>query len=344
MLAVLEVTAPIFALIFAGFMAPRLKLLPLNGVASINAFVFYFALPAMLFRIISQQSLASFNAPKFIIAYAVTGLLVFVFMAAVSRKVHGFKQGIVFGLNSAHGNVGYLGIALVTELAVHGGPSGNGLGNGILAPIVLVIMTDILVVIVLGIACLEWSAANDKQKDLRMLQDNESAGAGVFKADQRWKLLYKVPFGILKSPLVFSIVAGLIYVVLHEKLGVHMWDAADAFIRIMAAAAGPCALFAIGASIGDRHLNIDSEVLGLTVAKLLVHPILAALVLFIVFKIDKTTASIGVLAACLPAASNTFIIAERYGARSEPLAQSILVGTLISVASVTFFIWFLGLR
>jgi malonate transporter and related proteins len=342
MLAVLEVTAPIFALIFAGFMAPRLKLLPPNGVASINAFVFYFALPAMLFRIISQQSLASFNAPKFIAAYALTGLLVFIFMAAVSRKVHGFKQGIVFGLNSAHGNVGYLGIALVTELAVHGGPSGNGLGNGVLAPLVLVIMVDILVVMVLSIACLELSVVKDKQ--LRMLEVNERLGSSDSRASHHWQLIYKVPMGILKSPLVFSIVSGLVYVVLHEKLGVQMWGPAEAFIRIMAAAAGPCALFAIGASIGDRHLKIDSEVLGLTVAKLLIHPILAALVLFIVFKIDKTTASIGVLAACLPAASNTFIIAERYGARSEPLAQSILVGTLISVASVTFFIWFLGLR
>jgi malonate transporter and related proteins len=342
MLAVLEVTAPIFALIFAGFMAPRLKLLPPNGVASINGFVFYFALPAMLFRIISQQSLASFNAPKFIIAYALIGLVIFIFMASVSRHVHGFKQSIAFGLGSAHGNVGYLGIALVTELAVHGGPSGNGLGNTVLAPIVLVIMTDILVVIVLGIACLEWSAASDKQ--LRMHEGNEHSGSSASRAAQRWQLIYKVPFGILKSPLVFSIIGGLIYVVLHEKLGVQMWGPADAFIRILAAAAGPCALFAIGASIGDRRLKIDSEVLGLTVAKLLVHPILAALVLFIVFKIDKTTASIGVLAASLPAASNTFIIAERYGARSEPLAQSILVGTLIGVASVTFFIWFLGLR
>jgi malonate transporter and related proteins len=75
MLAVLEVTAPVFALIFAGFLAPRLKVLPDSGVAGINAFVFYFALPAMLFRVITQQPLASFNSPRFILAYGVTGLL-----------------------------------------------------------------------------------------------------------------------------------------------------------------------------------------------------------------------------------------------------------------------------
>jgi malonate transporter and related proteins len=331
MLAVLEVTAPVFALIFAGFLAPRLKVLPHSGVAGINAFVFYFALPAMLFRVITQQPLASFNSPRFILAYGATGLLIFGYMALVSKRVHGFKQSIVFGLNSAHGNVGYLGVALVTELATHGGSSGKGLGTAILAPIVLVIMSDILVVIVIGIACLEWASQKEKQR------------LHVSSSSYR-KLLITVPWNILKSPLVFSIIAGLMYSILHESIGLDLWAPAETFIRILAAAAGPCALFAIGASLGNQKISLNSEVLGLTVAKLVIHPLLAAFMLFIVFKIDKAMASLGVLAACLPGASNSFIIGERYGARTEPLAQAILVGTMLSIATVTFFIWFLGLR
>jgi malonate transporter and related proteins len=285
----------------------------------------------MLFRVITQQPLASFNSPRFILAYGATGLLIFGYMALVSKRVHGFKQSIVFGLNSAHGNVGYLGVALVTELATHGGSSGKGLGTAILAPIVLVIMSDILVVIVIGIACLEWASQKEKQR------------LHVSSSSYR-KLLITVPWNILKSPLVFSIIAGLMYSILHESIGLDLWAPAETFIRILAAAAGPCALFAIGASLGNQKISLNSEVLGLTVAKLVIHPLLAAFMLFIVFKIDKATASIGVLAACLPGASNSFIIGERYGARTEPLAQAILVGTMLSIATVTFFIWFLGLR
>jgi malonate transporter and related proteins len=338
MLAVLEVTAPIFALIFAGFLAPRLKVLPEGGVAGINAFVFYFALPAMLFRVITQQSLSSFNSPRFILAYSLSGLIIFAYMLVISKPVHGLKQSVVFGLNSAHGNVGYLGVALVTELAYHGGISGKGLGTSILAPIVLVIMCDILIVIVVGIALLEWAKQQESRREAFMLDGDDA------KPQSRLRLLFTVPLGIAKSPLVFSILSGLLCVVLREYADFNLWQPAETLIRILAAAAGPCALFAIGASIGDSKLSVDSEIIALTVAKLIIHPIIAAIMLFVVFKVDKSAAAIGVLAASLPGASNTFIIAERYQARSTPLAQAILVGTLFAVASVSFFIWVLGLR
>jgi malonate transporter and related proteins len=330
MLSVFEVTAPIFALIFAGFLAPKLKLLPTGGVAGINAFVFYFALPAMLFRVIAQQPLASFNSPRFIAAYGLTGLLIFGYMLLISKPIHGFKQSIAFGLNSAHGNVGYLGIALVTELASHGGVTGKGLGNGVLAPIVLTLICDILVVIVLGIACFEWVEHREK-----------SAGRGSARS---FKILLKVPLSILKSPLVFSILGGLIYAIAHEYLGSTLWPPLETLIRILAAAAGPCALFAIGASLGNQRIKLSEEVAALSVMKLLVHPAIAALMLFLVFKVDKLPAAIGVLAASLPAASNTFIIAERYRVKSEPLAQAILLGTMISILTVSLCIWVLGLR
>jgi malonate transporter and related proteins len=330
MLSVFEVTAPIFALIFAGFLAPKLKLLPEGGVAGINAFVFYFALPAMLFRVIAQQPLASFNSPRFMAAYALTGVLIFTYTLLISRPVHGFKQSIAFGLNSAHGNVGYLGVALVTELASHGGVNGTGLGTSILAPIVLTIICDVLVVIVLGIACFEWVSHQERT------HGQSSKG--------KFKLLLMVPLNILKSPLVFSILCGMTYAVAHEHAGVTLWPPLETLLRILAAAAGPCALFAIGASLGNRKIELSQEVIALSVMKLLVHPLIAAIMLFVVFRVDKLSAAIGVLAASLPAASNTFILAERYRAKSEPLAQAILLGTLISVLSVSLCIWVLGLR
>ena len=55
MLRVLEVTLPVFALVFCGFFGQRGGLLPAQAVQGLNAFVFYFALPAMLFRVIATQ-------------------------------------------------------------------------------------------------------------------------------------------------------------------------------------------------------------------------------------------------------------------------------------------------
>jgi hypothetical protein len=112
----------------------------------------------------------------------------------------------------------------------------------------------------------------------------------------------------------------------------------------MGAAAGPCALFAIGASLGDRRISIEPAVTGLMVLKLLVHPALAALLLYGVFEVDHRAAAVGVLAASLPAASNTFIIAQRYQVPAHEISSAILAGTFVSLISVSTVIWLLGLR
>ena len=58
MLTVLEVTLPVFALVFCGWLAARRRLMSPEAVAGINAFVFLFALPAMLFRAVASQPVA----------------------------------------------------------------------------------------------------------------------------------------------------------------------------------------------------------------------------------------------------------------------------------------------
>ena len=55
MLTVLEVTLPVFALVLCGWVAARRGLLQDSGVEGINIFVFWFALPAMLFRAVAAH-------------------------------------------------------------------------------------------------------------------------------------------------------------------------------------------------------------------------------------------------------------------------------------------------
>jgi hypothetical protein len=153
-------------------------------------------------------------------------------------------------------------------------------------------------------------------------------------------MLARVFGGLLKSPLVWSIAAGLAWTLFAPP----MPDVMDNFIRILSGAAGPCALFAIGASLGDRRIEFTSTVRSLIALKLVAHPALAALVLFVVVRADPASAAIGVLAASLPAASNTFIIAQRYGVDAREISASIVAGTFIALATVSAVIWALGLK
>ena len=145
--------------------------------------------------------------------------------------------------------------------------------------------------------------------------------------------------GIVVSPLLGSILAG----VLVSLTGQTLPAVVDSFTRLLAGAAGPCALFAIGASLGNRRLVLDREIASLIGIKLLWVPIVAAGV-FLVVGADPRTTAVGIVCAALPAASNGFIIAQRYGMKTESIGASILGGTAISVITISLVIWASGLR
>jgi predicted permease len=315
MLTVLEVTLPVFGLVFCGFAGAYLRLLPERAVEGINAFVFWFALPAMLFRVVALRPLAQLIEPRFFLAYVSAGLFVFFGTALVSRMgaidpaQRTAAQSTAWALTATHGNIGYLGLALVGEL-----------GRELLPFAALTVICDIFVVITLGIGLLEVQT---------------SAGR-----PQGWRIVRTVAAGLLRSPLVMSIAIGLLF----SLAGAEQPAAADNFTRMLANAAGPCALFAIGAALGGQRIGADRSVLVLGAIKLLVHPLVAAVYLLWVFNVPQPMASVGILCAALPSASNTFIIAQRYQLDTRAISAAILGGTFLSVATVTTIVWALGLR
>jgi len=124
----------------------------------------------------------------------------------------------------------------------------------------------------------------------------------------------------------------------------------DAIIRMLADAATPVALFTIGAVLwlasryADRRTPV-SQFLPVALLKLLVHPLLVALV-------GKVAQAFGVgisdfeitvltLTAALPSASNVWALAERYGADNGRIARIILASTLLSFLTLGGAAWLL---
>ena len=315
MLRVLEVTLPVFALVFLGFLGQRRRMLPPGTVEALNAFVFQFALPAMIFRIVAKQPPESFGDWRYLGGYLSASLAVYLIVrvrtlaAGKARGPRERSRSTAFALHVTHGNVGYLGVPLAIEL-----------GGGIAAPMILAVMADIFVIIALSIALLEL--------------DRRDAGAGAGAGS----VIVTVVSGLARSPLVLSIAAGLAW----SLAGPPLPGVADTFTRILGGAAGPCALFAIGASLGDRRVVVDRTVGALVAAKLLLHPALAALLLT-AFGCAPQTVAAGVLAASLPGASNSFIIASRYGVETREISAALLAGTFAGLATVSLVIWLFGL-
>jgi len=313
MFAVLEVTLPVFALVFCGYLASARSLLPERAVEGINAFVFWFALPAMLFRVVGLRPLAELIDLDFAIAFLATGFLIFglTYLLARSGWLAGTPRSAseapALALNAAHGNGGYLGLALFAEI-----------GAQTLPTVALVLICDIFILITFTLLLLESARARG--------------------TDVRARLA--VVTSVLRSPMVASIGVGLLF----SLSGLTLPAVADNFTRLLAAAAGPCALFAIGAALGGRALKVDREIGALVAIKLLLHPLIAALVLYLLWPVDPLAAAVGVVCATLPSASNSFIIAQRYGVAVPSISASIVGGTALSVVTVSLAIGLTGLR
>src|SRR5436190_1751787 len=73
--------------------------------------------------------------------------------------------------------------------------------------------------------------------------------------------------------------------------------------------------------------------------KIVLHPLLALLLLTAFGPFDPDWVKTAVLMAALPPALNVFVLGRQYEAWVEPASGSVLLGTLISVATLTTVMW-----
>ena len=338
MQAVLEITLPIFALVLCGYAGRRLGSISESSVDAINQFVFMFALPAMLFRVAATNPLANLLDPNFAAAWLCAALPIFAIAYGAGRRWLGGDRGqsAGWGLNAAHGNVGYMGLPLASEIG----------GAKALAPILMTVILDVFVIITMTIILLEFSRQpsgesrtgptnNEHEHEHDHDQDQDQA-SGLQRVAEAVR---STGLGLLRSPLVLSIGLGLAWSATEWKLPIVV----DNFARLLGSVAGPSALFAIGASLGGKAVARDPAVPVMSILKIFVHPALAAVTMLWLFPVGTYAASIGVIAAALPAASNGFIIAQRYGLEVGSISSSIVIGTIISLVTVSFAIWALPL-
>ena len=345
MLSVLHVTLPVFALVLCGWIAARRRILSPEAASGINAFVFMFALPAMMYRAASTQSPGQLADLRFLAAFAIAALLMLFGSRWLAPKAAApnpqQRTGVAFA--ATHGNVGYMGLPLTAQL---GDPS-------LMPAMVMALLVDILMVIVITILLFEWGrqtrasvqGASGQSSSGQAAAGQSVAGQGSQAtnpvsgpSDSTGARLRQVLIGLLRTPMILGLVVGVVV----SAGWIPVPDTAESFIGLLAQAAGPCALFAIGASLGERKIELDAPTGGLVALKLLIHPLLVAALMWIL-QVDWRLAAVGIMAAGLPTASNVFILSQRYGVNVRPIGAALALGTLLAAASVSFILWMTGL-
>jgi malonate transporter len=97
-------------------------------------------------------------------------------------------------------------------------------------------------------------------------------------------------------------------------------------------------VFTLGVTVALCRLNgVPWDVLVLI--KLALHPIVALLLLTAFGPFDPAWVKTAMLMAALPPALSVFVLARQYNAWLEPASASVLIGTLVSVATLTTVMW-----
>ena len=110
---------------------------------------------------------------------------------------------------------------------------------------------------------------------------------------------------------------------------------AECVLDLLAAAAPACALFALGLGLARYEFRGDLGCsIAITVLKCIVHPLLVWIACT-VFQVDQLWTQVAVLLAAMPTGINALIFADKYGVRVSIVTKSILIGTLLSVLSIS---------
>lgn len=303
MLDIFLQTLPFFAIIGLGYGAGRTGFFSEEATAWLTKFVFYFALSAMLFRFSANLPLSEILDWWFVMAYLwgtgfVYGLVTLVaFLRRTSAEEAAFEAQC-----AVIGNTGFMGVPMLTLL----------MGSQAIGPVMLVLAVDLIVFSSLIVIIV----------------------TGTREGRMSLGILRTVGLGLLKNPMIMSIVLGFVW----SSLDIPIPQVMNDFLSLLGGAATPGALFAIGASLASKSAERPFVAGWLSFCKLVLHPTFVAVSALLLFPVDRYSAAVMIAAASLPVAGNVYILAQHYGVAPQRVSASILISTVAAVLSVSLVI------
>lgn len=307
MFASLFVVLPIFALVFAGWMARRLGALGDTATREVNRLVVYLALPALLFDIMANADPAELWRPGFTAAFALGCAVVFAGTLAV-RMAHGrqLADATLEALNASYANTGFMGFPLV--LAV--------IGESALVPTLVATILTVSVLFGIAIILIEFGRqTGSRRRDI-------------------WR---KTAAALVTNPLLVAPMLGALVM----ASGLDLPAPAQSFLDLLGAAASPCALIALGLFLAGTPAGEGQRtglVAVLTALKLIAQPAATWLVAGPLLGLPPATVHLVVMLAALPTGTGPFMLAELYGRGGVVTSRVVLLTTVLSVVTLSAYL------
>ncbi len=300
---IIGLVLPFFGMIFLGFAVARITRQPLEALGWMNTFVIYVALPALFFQLLSKTPIEKLTEFTFIFGSVFSTFVIFalMFVFSVFTSRGEIAESTVKGLGAAYGNIGYMGPGLALL----------AFGEAAAVPVALIF-------------CIENMMHFAIAPMMMALAGSDDSPPAAVALDVAKKIAF--------HPFIIATAVGVTAAALEMRPPLPI----DTLLEYLARAAAPCALFAMGVTLALRPLKrLPSEIGLITFLKLCVHPALCFVVLSFVGNFDPVWVYTAVLLAALPTATNVFVIGQQYGVWVQRASATILVTTVLSVATVS---------
>lgn len=311
MFAIFNVVLPVFAIIGVGYLAVRFRLYPAEGVRGLIALVNNFLTPCLLFQSMMRADFGTAFNWYVILPFYAGALASFVVGTIIAIRF--FKnrpgEGVSSGFAAMFTNTVLIGIPILQR--AYGDPA--------LQVAFSIIALHASVLITIGMIVMELVRRD---------------GAPLHQA------LGTAAVRIVSNPLLWGIVFG----VAANLLRIELAEPVDAFFSLMSGAVVPVALFGLGGALNEYRVADNwPQALAMSVLKLGLQPAIAWLLMVPILKVDPEQARYGIILAGMPAGINVYVFASYYNRGVNVATNTILISTLLSVLTVTGWLFVVGL-
>ena len=296
----LNAVLPIFAVVAIGFAFGRGGVFDFSAAVALNRFVFYIALPVLLFRLIATAPFEHFEW-FLILAFFITELVLYALGYLIARFGFGRSrtESLLLGMSAAFANQVFFVLPIARQLH----------GEVAAFPVVAVSTLDVFFLFAGTILILDAT--------------REKAPGNLFVRLSRL---------FTRNPPMIGIAAGVVA----NFVDLPVTGGLDFFARFVGETAAPVSLFALGLILmAQKDTSSLRAPLAISGLKLVAMPLIAWVLIYIVFPVSPEWSNPAMLVAAGPTGAMPFVLALQYQVPVATIARTILISTLGSLVTVT---------
>jgi predicted permease len=300
---ILNSLAPIFLLIILGKVLQKSGFLPDSFFKGLNRLVFWFALPALLIRSISEAELELATISRIVLVFTLGTLLAtaLAWLAAGRLSLSPPRTG-AFIQGAFRGNGAFIALPVIVYSMGSIDPRAESLATVVLAPVVILLN-------ILGVGIL-----------VHYSETRKSTGLSI-------PTLF---IEMIRNPLIMSCLLGIALNLLNLHLPRFLFLSLD----VLGRTALPLVLMSIGASLEiERLRGAASPSLIASLIKVVAAP-LFGFMLTGGFGLSRTEGMIAVFYLAAPAAVMSYVMAEEMGSDGPLAGRIVTLSTLLSAVTI----------